>query len=74
MLICYLFYETQILFWQLFIKAQNAIFGKNNYFMLKAQNYFLAKYILMGKINYSSLKKYFFHKIYGNYAYFSITN
>ena len=61
-------------------KAQIS-FGKNDYIMLKAQNYSLAKtyfYILRslthGKFKLLIFQNYFFYKIYGNYAYFSIIN
>ena len=52
-------------------------FGKNNYIMLKAQNYFLAKTyfhiqksLTHGKYKSPIFQKYFFYKIYGNYTYF----
>ena len=53
-----LFTKAQILFWQLFTKGQY-YFGKNNYIMLKAQKYSLAKTyfhllksLTHGKLNY----------------------
>ena len=53
-----LFTKAQILFWQLFTKVQY-YFGKNNYIMLKAQKYSLAKTyfhllksLTHGKLNY----------------------
>ena len=91
-LIWYLFYKTQMLFWHYFTKAkilfwqkqllyaqsQKYYFGKNNYIMLKAQNYLLKKYIpkSLTHVKYKLLisQKYLFHKIYGNHAYFSIIN
>ena len=88
LLIWHLFYKAQILFWHYFTKPKFILaiiykslkyyFGKNNYIMLKAQNYLLAKYILKslthGKYKLLISQKYFFHKIYENYAYFSIIN
>ena len=87
-LIWHLFYKTQVLCWHYFTKPKSILatiyrgpkyyFGKNNYIMLKAENYFLAKYILKslthGKYKLLISQKYFFYKIYGNYAYFSIIN
>ena len=49
MLFWHYFTKAKILFWQkqlLYAQSQKYYFGKNNYIMLKAQNYFLAKYIL----------------------------
>ena len=79
--------KNPILFWHLFTKAQyyfgtylqkpKYYFDKNNYIILEAQNYSLAKtyfHILKslthGKYKLLVPQKYFFYKIYGNYAYF----
>ena len=73
-LIWHLYYKAQILFWHYFTepkfilaiiyKSPKYYFGKNNYIMLKAQNYLLAKYILKslthGKYKLLISQKYFF--------------
>ena len=86
------YYKNPILFWHLFTKAQyyfgtylqkpKYYFDKNNYIILEAQNYSLAKtyFHILKSLTHRKYKlpvpqKYFFYKIYGNYAYFfSIIN
>ena len=70
-----LFHKAQMLFWQLFRKAQMLfwhIFTKSNIILTLILH--MLKSLTHGKYNYSSLKKYFFHKTHGSYAYFPIIN
>ena len=73
LLIWHLFCKTQILFWHYFTRLKSILatiykslkcyFSKNNYFMPKAQNHFLAKYILKslthGKYKLLTSQEYF---------------
>ena len=69
--------QSPILFWHLYLQSSNIILAKTITLYSKAQNYFSAKIYLhilkppiYGKYKLLISQKYFFYKIYGNYAYF----